>query len=237
MLKTRIAEAFRDAGARRGLRVDITTREQDARLGEDWYRFLASAKYTIGVEGGASILDRDGSVKRATEAYLERRPGASFEEVEAHCFPGRDGELSLFAISPRHLEACATRTCQILVEGSYNGVLRPGEHYIELKKDLSNLQDVLSAVERDDQRERITAAAWRDVVASRRCDAASFVETVERALLSQQPTDRPAAAPGRLRTALAHALATALDRLGWIAMPLTGTALARLMARRGAASG
>ena len=54
-----------------------------------------------------------------------------------------DGRLQLFAISPRHLEACATRTCQVLVEGEYSGVLRPGEHYIPVRKDLSNLDDVL----------------------------------------------------------------------------------------------
>ena len=33
----------------------------------------------------------------------------------------RDGKLQLHAISPRHIEACATRTCQVLVEGDLMG--------------------------------------------------------------------------------------------------------------------
>ena len=98
--------------------------------------------------------------------YLAEHPDASFEEVEANCFPGADGGLRYFAISPRHLEACATRTAQVLIEGSYNGILRPGEHYIELRRDFSNLDEVLDLIESDAERARLTEAAYRDVVAS-----------------------------------------------------------------------
>ena len=142
-LKADLAEAVRERAETRGLRVDVSTRAEDTFFGDDWYRFLASCRYTIGMEGGASILDRDGTVRQAVDAYLAGHPDASFEELEAACFPGRDGELALFAISPRHLEACATRTAQILVEGEYAGILRPGEHYLELRRDLSNLDAVL----------------------------------------------------------------------------------------------
>ena len=101
--------------------------------------------------------------------------------MEAACFPGEDGRLQLFAISPRHLEACATRTCQVLVEGDYSGVLRPGEHYIPISKDLSNLDDVLEQLQSDEQRERLTEAAYRDVVASGRYGYERFVAEVEQA--------------------------------------------------------
>ena len=53
---------------------------------------------------------------------VAERPTATFEEVEAGCFAGLDGNLNLRTISPRHLEACATRTPQILVEGAYSGI-------------------------------------------------------------------------------------------------------------------
>lgn len=225
-LKTMVADVFREAGARRELQVDISTREQDTLFGDDWYRFLAGAKYTIGVEGGASILDRDGTIKDATERYLAGHPEASFDEIEAHCFPGRDGELSLFALSPRHLEACATRTCQILVEGFYNGILTPGEHYIELRKDLSNLDEVITAVKRDDLREQITTAAWRDIVASGRCDYASFVEEVERYTLSGERWP-----PSVAWTSIGYFLSRTLDRLGWMAMALASTFIGRLLTR------
>ncbi|MDQ3919765.1 MAG: hypothetical protein M3348_14960, partial [Acidobacteriota bacterium] len=138
-LKVRVAEELRKAARGRPLRLDLSTGQGDTLLGDEWHRFLLRCRYTIGAEGGASVLDRDGSLKRRTEEYLAEHPQASFEEVEAACFPGLDGFLNLMALSPRHLEACATRTCQVLVEGRYNGVLEAGRHYIELKKDFGNI--------------------------------------------------------------------------------------------------
>src|ERR1043165_8986605 len=178
LLKSEIAELFQREAPRKGLVTDISTRGEDTFLGDAWYEFLLRCKYMIGVEGGASILDRDGAIKRRTEEYLARHPGAGFEEVEANCFPNLDGSLRLFAISPRHLEACSTRTCQVLVEGGYNGILKPGLHYIELRRDLGNLEEVLETMRRDEAREEIVERAYRDVVASGRYSYRSFVELV-----------------------------------------------------------
>jgi hypothetical protein len=165
-LKTDIAGAVLAAAPRHGLRADISTDPADQIVGDGWLEFLASCAATIGAEGGASICDRDGSIKEATEAYVAAYPDASFEEIEANCFPGRDGELPLSVLSPRHLEACATRTCQILVEGEYNGILRPGEHYLAVRRDFSNLDDVLAAAADGATRAALVEAAHRDVVAS-----------------------------------------------------------------------
>ena len=215
-LKTEIARVVGEAAAARGLRTDISTRDEDTLYGDDWSRFLASCKYTLGVEGGASILDHDGSVRARTEQYLLSHPAASFEEIEAACFPGRDGELALRAISPRHLECCAARTCQVLVEGEYDGVLEAGRHYIALKPDFSNLEDVLTAVQRDDRRDHITEAAHRDVVRSGRWTYARLVDEVQRGALGEQLAGAPP--PPNRRDDRVHALARTLDRASWIAV-------------------
>lgn len=178
LIKQQIGDAFARAARARGLAVDISTRDEDTFLADDWYRFLCSCRYTIGVEGGASIIDRDGALKASTERYLAEHPGASFDDVEAACFPGREGSLRLRALSPRHLEACATRTCQILVEGDYNGVLVPGRHYLPLAPDLSNLGDVLDVLGDEPRRQQIVEAAWRDVVASGAVTYERMVQTV-----------------------------------------------------------
>ena len=52
-------------------------------------------------------------------------------------------------ISPRHFEASALRLCQILLEGKYSGVMRPMVHYIPLKKDFSNFDEVRIWIARD----------------------------------------------------------------------------------------
>jgi hypothetical protein len=224
LLKAQIADAFACRGTKRGLRLDISTRDEDTLYGDDWYRLLAASKYTIGVEGGASVLDRDGSIRAATERYVAMHPGANFDEIEKNCFPQQDGGLELFAISPRHLEACATRTCQILVEGSYNGVLRPGEHYIELRRDLSNLDDVIDLVQRDELREAITDRAWRDVVMSDRYSYRRFVDEVERVAIS--PRTSSASAPP-----IARPYVAAIDRLSWVELALRMGLAPRVRAR------
>ena len=208
-LKTRIAEVFKAGAERHGLRVDISTRNEDTILGDDWFRFLASCRYTIGAEGGASVLDRDGSIKERTEAYLDSHPGASFDEVAAACFAdddGRDGFL-LSALSPRQLEACATRTCQVLVEGEYNGILEPGLHYLELRNDFSNLDEVLDRIARDEGRAEIVDRAYRDVVASGAWTYRRMVADVERVALGA-----PAPAAFRPWWALARASQNLADR-------------------------
>jgi hypothetical protein len=178
MLKIEIADQFSNAAPAHGLRTDISTRSEDTFAGKDWYKFLLRCKYTIGLEGGASILDWDGTIRPKTLAFVEQHPNSTLEEIEAACFPGLDGTLALFALSPRHLEACATRTCQILIEGEYNGVLEPWRHYIPVKRDFSDLDAVLKLLEQDELRERLVKQAYQDVVESDRYTYKRFAEFV-----------------------------------------------------------
>jgi hypothetical protein len=178
MLKGWIAERFAEEGRRLGLRVDISMSPADTLLGDAWYRFLLSCRYTIGVEGGASILDRDGRIRGCVNAYTAEHPDASFEEIEQSCFPGLDGTFNLRAISPRHLEACATRTPQILVEGTYNGILEPWTHYLPLRSDFSNLAEALEEVQHGERGTQMAERAYQDVVGSGRYTYESFVATL-----------------------------------------------------------
>lgn len=178
MLKQRIADVFADLGGKHGLKMDISTSAADTLLGDDWYRFLYRCKYALGVEGGTSVLDFDGGIKQRTEEYCNKYPAAGLEEVERACFPGLDGQFRGYAISPRHLEACATRTCQVLTEGEYNGVLVPGKHYIPVKRDFSNVNEVIEIVLRDRLREQITDRAYRDIVQSGKYSYREFVQFV-----------------------------------------------------------
>lgn len=225
MLKGELGAAVVEEGARRGLSVDVSSADEDVLVGDDWFRFLARSRYTIGIEGGASVLDRDGAFKEATEAYLREHPGAPFEEIEAACFPGEDGRIELFALSPRHLEACATRTCQLLVEGDYNGILKPGEHYLELRRDLSNLGDVLDRLGDDAERAAIVERAHRDVVASGRCGYRAYVREIEAVIARlAPPLGRPAWVDVRVRQPVAELV----DRASWFRVSLVGKPRPRL---------
>lgn len=177
MMKGWVADAFATEGRRRGLRIDISTEPGDTLLGDDWHRFLLRSRYTIGVESGSSVLDRDGRIRGCSDAFVAANPDSSFEEIERHCFAGLDGRLNLRTISPRHFEACATRTPQILVEGSYNGILEAGRHYIPVRSDFGNLSQVLDVVAGGDHRE-MAEEAYAEIVASGRYGYPAFVDTV-----------------------------------------------------------
>jgi hypothetical protein len=217
-LKTRIARHVAARCRNTALTTDISTRPEDVLLGDQWYRFLLRCRYTIGVEGGASLLDRDGSLRERSERYLADHPHASFEQIEAACFAGRDDSLGLFVLSPRHLEACATRTCQILVSGQYNGVLQPGRHYLELKPDFSNLDDVLAQLGDPRLRQELTERAYEEVVASGRFSYRRFVEFVFQRALGVGCEAQPAVQP--LGQRAAWACARQADRLSWNALAL-----------------
>lgn len=212
-LKVEIAERVREAARGTGLTVDISTRAQDTLFGEAWVKFLLTCKYTIGVEGGASLLDPDGSIRARTEAFVAAHPEATFEEASDACFAETDGAFCLRAISPRHLEACATRTCQILIEGDYNGILKPNKDYIPLNRDFSNLDQVLELVQRDDLRERMVERAWRNIVASGRFGYDRFVNDL---IVCCLPPDEDAASPSP--SALTLYWARLVDRLSWSAV-------------------
>jgi len=222
-IKADLATAFCEAAPRHALAVDISTRTADTLLGLAWYQFLLRCKYTIGVEGGAGLLDRDGSIKRRTEDFLVQHPTASFREIEQACFPGQDGTLELTALSPRHLEACATRTCQILVQGEYNGMLQPGRHYLELRRDFSNLDEVLEVAGRDEARRAIVDTAYREVVAAAQCGYPHFVREVLEATLADRPQ-----APAHPGIDALYERATRDDRRSWRKVRVISTVSRRI---------
>lgn len=166
MIKWQLTERFLNAPAKHKLKLDLSNDEKDVFYGDEWYKFLGNCRVALGCESGASLHDPDGSTMRKIGQYVAKHPEASFEEVEEACFPGLDGNLKLFTLSPRHFEACITRTCQALVEGEYGGIFKPGVHYIAIKKDWSNIPEVIKQIEDIEFCERIANNAYRDIVES-----------------------------------------------------------------------
>ena len=214
LLKEQVGHYFLERSARNGLIMDISTRPEDTFLGDDWYKFLLQCKYTLGVESGASVLDRDGTIRTRTEDYVLQHPQAMFEDAEQVCFPQSDGLLGLAVISPRHLEACVTKTCQVLIEGTYSGILMADKHYVPLKKDFSNIEQVLEIIKEDKQRERIVNNAFQDIVDSGQYKYQHFVDYVVENSLSgkSQPKHGQAMFWGQIL----HTIMRLNDRLSWV---------------------
>jgi hypothetical protein len=143
-----------------GLRADIAFARLPA---SEWSAFLSRCRGIVGAESGTYFLERDGRTERAVSAYLERHPRASFTEVYEHFYRGYRNPISGKAISSRHFEPIGTKTCQILLEGHYNGILAPDVHYISVKKDYSNVDDVIARFKDQQYVQRITDEAYRFV--------------------------------------------------------------------------
>jgi hypothetical protein len=128
------------------LNVDIELGERGALLGKDWLDFINNSKFTLGANSGSSLLDPRGKIQHDVRDYVMHRPEAPFEDVEAACFPGLDGQYEFTAISPRIMEAALLNSCQILVEGRYSDLIEPWEHFIPIKGDTSDFERVLEAM-------------------------------------------------------------------------------------------
>ena len=145
-----------------GLRVDIQKKRIDR---VEWAEYLRNTHAIIGAESGTYYLTDRGRVLQRARAYnLDTNRAATFEDVYERFFAGVprvDGK----SISSRHFEPIGTKTCQILLEGKYNGVLQPEVHYIAVRRDLS---DVAQAVERFSDvtyRQRIVEQAYEHTMA------------------------------------------------------------------------
>ena len=107
------------------------------------------------------------------KAVLGTESGAAVADPEA-------GEIR--TISPRHFEAAAMRSCQILYEGHYSGVMEPMTHFIPLRKDFSNFEEVVDAFCDVELRERLIENAHRDLIASGRFAYSAFVAQLDEEL-------------------------------------------------------
>ncbi len=183
-LKHRVATAVLASGRKSDLKMNVSTRDADTIVGNSWLDFLASGKAVLGCESGSSVLDRRGEVRAAIQYILRQEPDLTFEQVSARMPPGWDSH-QFFALSPRHFEAVMTRTCQVLVEGHYDGVLESGVHYLALRRDLSNVETILQRLENADELQTIADRAYNDILRNGRNTYADLAAQLDEALSSR----------------------------------------------------
>jgi glycosyl transferase family 1 len=159
--RTRIVQFFAEHGQERGLRCDIRA----ARMPRDeWARYLNTCHGVVGAESGTYYLQRTGDALNCAKSYLKEHPAASFEAVHERCFAGPGPFLNGKAISSRHFEPIGTRTCQLLVEGRYNGILEADRHYIAVRRDLSNIDEAIARFKDPACRAAVTDHAYEHVL-------------------------------------------------------------------------
>lgn len=213
--KREIGIQFRELARDSGLLLDIAVDEDSRLYGGSWSRFLAETRGFLGVEAGVSIFDLTGEAYSGYERLVAESPTMTFDHMSARLLARFEGNVPYRTVSPRHFEAAAFRVAQILFEGAYSGILQPMVHYLPLKKDFSNFDEIVGLFRDPDARRAVTDRAHTDLIASGRHSYARFIGSFDDDLVAAGFT--PAS-----DTSSRREIAALLTR---------GTALRRLRAR------
>lgn len=196
--KAQIAHNFQRIGRQYGLTTDISVREEDRLYGEKWLDFLRSSRFSLGTESGASVVDFDGEIRKKTSQYLKANPAATFDEVKDRFFADIDGQPVIQTISPRIFEAVAFSNTLVLHEGAYAKIIQPEVHFISVKKDYSNLDDVIARMRDRSYCQRLANSAREDLIQSGQYNYRNFVERFDAILHEHRPTATRGSDPSRV---------------------------------------
>lgn len=163
----------------RGIPADIEVDDAKRIYGENWYYFLESGRATLGTETGSNLFDFDGQVTQTVKELMVAQPDLTFEDVYERWIKPYDNVIDMHELSPKVFEAICLKTALILFEGEYSGILKPHVHYIPLKKDFSNVDDILAKLDDFNYLERLTERAYEDIVLSGEYTYQRFVQTID----------------------------------------------------------
>lgn len=170
------------------LKTDIEWDRSKQIYGPQWLRFLASSRTTLITESGSSLIHRtyeqSEALHQTKTLMLESK---SPEEYLSNLKPyehllQEDGKAVIATASQKIFEAAICGTALIGYEGEYGHVLRPGVHFLPLKKDWSNAPEIISAVKDTLLLEKMAADTRRDVIDSGRYSYAAFAKHVDASL-------------------------------------------------------
>ena len=166
MVKSVIGDRFVQAiGPKVGLRLDIGGGSGAMIVGSAWHDFVGNARAILGSNSGSSIRLRNAAVARSIVEYQVRNPRANIEQVERDVVPQEDRGKGYTAISPRNVEAAMLNTLQILVPGTYSGIMQPYEHYLPLDEDCANILQVVETLQDEAYCRRVIDACRERILA------------------------------------------------------------------------
>lgn len=181
---------------------DIAWSEEARIYGPRWFDFIGECRAMLGSESGSNVFDWHGDLDQRIKHHREAHPQADDDEIFQAVVRPLEIDGLMNQISPRVFEAITLRTALVLFEGQYSGVLEPDRHYISLKKDGSNLDEVFTRLQDGAFVDALTARAHAHVIESGRYRYEAFVERVDGALDEALAEHGPACA--RLSPQLAH---------------------------------
>jgi len=174
-----IAEVMQKACRERCVEHDIEWDDSRRVYGGAWLEFLGNCKATLGTESGANLFDTDGSLRRRFDEYLSLQPDAGYTEAR-RAVVGDAAEVPIMnQVSPRVFEAITCGTALVLFEGQYSDVVRPDIHFLPLRKNFSNLDEVFEKLRDDALLQSMADHAYAEIIGSGKYTFAAFVESYD----------------------------------------------------------
>jgi len=181
--KGELAIRFAEIASANGFYCDVSTKNSDVLLGEDWWKFLGNIKFTVGRLGGASVVDPDGNLAMKVNQLQLRKPGITFEQLAKKLKVEKLKQGDFSAISPRLFECAAMGVCQILEKDVYFDDFSPWIDYLPLESDLSNLPEILLAMRDVDRCSEIANHAENTLIKSGKYSYFEFVKLLAKTTL------------------------------------------------------
>lgn len=91
---------------------------------------------------------------------------ADFDEVFDLFFKDKPfpSTISGKCVSSRHFDAAGTKTCQVMIEGRFNDIFQAEEHYIPLKRDLSDADEAVQKFRDETYRDNMVERTYEYVM-------------------------------------------------------------------------
>lgn len=146
--------------------------------GPEYLKRMRNAKATLITESGSSIIDFEGSYRPKIAEEIKNNPNLTLEYFKAKYkdFYAADMKYQIKSIPPKAFEAIVSKTALIAYEGEYSGMLIPEVHYIPLKKDWSNIGEVIAKFKDGDYLQKMINQTFDDIVASEKFSYKSFIK-------------------------------------------------------------
>jgi hypothetical protein len=121
---------------------DMSMEMKDRFAGNNWAEFLRSIKSMPASNSGNDFFELNDDIRNKVIQYCNNNPNVEFDDVYKIFFLNKK-KISNRLLTGKMIEAAGCKTLLILVEGEYGNYFVPNIHYLEIKKDFSNLMDVL----------------------------------------------------------------------------------------------
>ena len=140
-------------------------KSQNLFAGNKWFKMLSNSKSILGSNSGSDFIIRNAV---SADAFAKEFSALSREDWERPInefnYKGIEKTMvPMTAISPRNIDAASLGTMQILVEGSYSNILKPGIDYIETDFEFHNMEYLLQCLNNFKLMRDITDNAWNTI--------------------------------------------------------------------------